>query len=494
MSIPRLALLLVFTAAACNGAGINAVLMTTPTEYTYCCDDEILPGVGYDLGAVHFANPRNRAVEILVVDYPPDLLFHVDSDLFLGYVQDDTRIQIEAHRGIDFTLFATDCLDEPQTARFRAVDKETGQTLAEWTVTVRERCDDLPGLYDLFDPCIAEVERVRLSTRAEPPPPAELLAGAAGGIFGPGEELIVSGPGGGACCATSGTALQSVPATPFHGGCALPEVPGRASPAIFFHGNAIVAFSAWVEANNAFGMISLGGGFDNWTDAAPSGAENATDQFLLVGNSGSRIRPIAPLDFVPQWGLGSFDIVPPSMFDAAWGKPVTVARLERMGDIVVACEPGLVDPGNLVVISMGGDDTADSAALVGQTGRQPRVCRGLDGVYGVTCFGENLLSLFRKTATGLEKIGDAVVGDGPLGLDVKRLANGHVALLCTGARDDTWSVVVVDPAAGTVVGTTTKPVSGGIDEPTDCAWAEGGLVYILGKASQNVVRFDSGVE
>jgi hypothetical protein len=495
MSIPRLALLLLLAPAACNSHGtLNAVLMATPTEYTFCCDDE----EGDYVGPIALGNGRDRTVEIFPVAIAPDLYLTIEDEPGEVPVEVGTRIERRPGTTATFGLYVADCFEGTQTVRLRAVDKETGQTLAEWTVTVREECPEPPEESALlFPPCgtLAAAERLVPSSRAGPhPPETASLAGAAGGIFGPGDELVVSGEGGGACCALDGTTLQTVPATAFHGGRALPEVAGRASPAIFFHGNAIVAFSAWVEANDAFGMISLGGGFDNWTDVAPSGDEATTDHYLLVGNSGSRIRPIVPLDFVPQWGLGSFDIVPPSMFDAAWGKPVTVARLERMGDIVVACEPGPADPGNLVVVSMGGDDTADSAAPVGQTGRQPRVLRGRDGVYGVTCFGENLLSLFRKTATGFEKIGDAVVGDGPLGLDVKGLGDGNVAFLCTGSRDDTWSVVVVSPATGAIVSTKTKPVPEGIREPTDCAWDEGGFVYLLGKATQQIARFDSDVE
>ncbi len=471
--------------------------LVTSDVLTYCCDpDDPPPSEGYYVGSVILKNLTGVALD-------------VDPVSATLTTQPMGRQVVKSLTTITFDLYSG-CVKEDQTIAFSfPLPQHYGRQsdiIETYTVTVKWDCpdappdDDPPGggplatYFALCSPTAPGVPDILAITSRASPSPLSALAGA-DGIFGPDEEFVVAGTGGGSCCSLSGGALQSVISLDFYGGRALPEVAGKAAPAIFFHGNAIFAFSAWVPANNAFGMISLGGGFDNWTDVAPSGEENATDHYLLVGNSGSRIRPIIPLDFVPQWGLGSFDIVLPTMFQAAWGKPVTCARPERHGDIVVACELNLTDAGNLIVVSMGGDDTADSSALVGQTGKQPRRLRSKGGIYGVTCFGENLLSLFRRTATGFEKIGDAVVGDGPLDLDVKRLLNGDVAFLCTGSRDNTWSVVVVNPTTGEIVSTTTEPVPDEIEEPTSCVWADAqGNVYILGRTSRNIALFDPGVE
>jgi hypothetical protein len=468
-------------------------LQVEPSILKHCCNPfEPAPAApGYYVGQITVVNTGSPiAVKVLEAfddqDTPPTLDFFHDGKQII------TALEL-AQGANTVTVYSRSCVTTPRTVLIQH-DLQDGRKAQGWFDVVWECPDkDLPSplatFYALCGPS-AVPDFLAITSRASP---EGALAGPSG-IFGAGEEFVLAGVGGGSCCTSDGTALQSVVSLDFLAGRALPEVAGKASAAILFYGNSTTAFSAWVEANNAFGMISLGGGFDNWTDAAPSGDEAATDQVLLVGNAGSRIRPVVPLELVPQWGLGSFDIVPPSGFDPAWGRPVTAARPERYGDILVACETSLSDAGNLVLISMGGDDAADSSALVGQSGEQPRRLRGKDGVYGVTCFGENLLSLFRRTATGFEKIGDAVVGDGPLDLDAKRLANGRVAFLCTGSRDDTWSVVIVDPATGAIASRMTKPVPAGLEGPTSGVWAAGGDVYLLGRTSRNIVRFDSGVK
>jgi hypothetical protein len=488
-----LSLVAFLCACSSDGGSVSqdAAALTSPTTITHTCDPEAASP--HPVGEVAVENLSDKPLEVQV-EVPRPALRASDQS---GHWTDDElgsdRWPVAPGETVGFGLFAEQCPYADQTVSVKVIDPESGAVVSEWTVTVKCDCPEPPPPppppdIQVFPICRNTVvaHRFALSTDGASP-------GAE--IFDPtGLEFLEAGEDGGLVCSEDGTVLQNVISLDFHGCTVLPEVPGKASAAALFHGPSIIAFTAWVPSIDGFGMILLTGGTDNWTDVVPSGDPATTDHFFAVGNTGAVLKPIVPQSLVPQWGLGFPNLVEAGMFQAAWGKPVTAARPDRFADIVIACEPNLADPGNLVVISMGGDDTADSSALIGPTGKQPRVLRGLDGVSAVTCFGENILSLFRKTATGYEKVGDEIVGDGPLGLDVKRLTNGNVAFLCTGSRDDTWSVVIVNPVTGAVVSATTQAVPPECDEPTDCSWGEAGVVWILGKGTQKIVRFDAGVE
>lgn len=476
--------------AACSGPGLEAVALTLSQDlYTYCCDpDAPVPPGGYYVGRVQVRNTYGEAVWM-----KPEFSTRSSIEVVLPGVGAVTgSVRIDAGSTVEFDLYAHECTKAPQVvylSTFSHPDATDHDLINGSTnVLVIWECPEPEPVPYLILPACGPGERAAVVPEA--------------GLFGPGTEMATGGPGSAIVCADDGTVLQRFLVPAVNGvtdlSRSVPQAPqlaqaSFASEAILAYGPSMIAISAWVPANNAFGMVALAGGFDNWTDVVPAGDPMATNLYLAVGFTGRRIARIAPSDLTGQWALTTPEIVSPAVFNAAWGGPVTACRLERTGDIVTAHEPSLTEPGNLVVVSMGGDDVGDSAAVVGQTGLQPRVLRGLDGVFAVTCFGEEKLSIFRKTAAGYEKLGDEVVGDGPLGLSVKRLANGHVAFLSTGSRDDTWSVTIVDPVTGSIA-TTTKPAPVEIDEPTDCDWGEGDDVFILGKASSNIARIDSGVQ
>lgn len=492
------ALVLVIALAGCNdgdGDVALSVLQLNDKRFTYCCDprDPVPPG-GYYVGRVRIRTDYGVPVWVKVSSSTTGAIEVVIPGV--GPVQDGESFRIDGDGTtvLEFDLYSHVC--NPVSAAEQKVsffaylhpDGVPSEYLDDQTVTVvREDCPEPEPFPYLILPACVPGER----TDVVPEP----------GQFGAGAETVTGAPGSASICCEDGTPLQTLLVPALNGVRALfrsvtgsPQLAQAsfASEAIVGYGPSMIAISVWVPANDAFGMVALAGAGDNWTDVAPAGDPQATDLYMAVGFTGRQIVRIAPGQLTGQWTFGGA-IVQPNVFDAAWGGPVTACRLERTGDIVTAHEPSLTEPGNLVVVSMGGDDVGDSAAVVGQTGLRPRVLRGLDGILAVTCFGEDKLSIFRRTATGYEKLGDETVGDGPLGLSVKRLANGNVALLSTGSRDDTWSVTIVDPATGAVT-TTTRAVPAELDEPTDCDWGEGDDAYVLGKASGNIARIDSGVQ
>ena len=478
------ALAMVFLFAACreDSESVPArVFMTTPDTLTYCCDPSVPPPVeGYLVGYVTITNDANAelsiraasALDVIVRDDPGAL-----------DVTDESFVLLRGG-GVSFALYS-DCVQADQTVTFRVSDED--RVVKEFTVTVKWDCPEEepppeePSVVTILTGCTGTAaERIWVTDTTAPYDPFDV-------------EIGTAGSDGGRCCTVGGTLLKEDPFTPYFGGTFLPEVPGEAPAALAFHGPSMLMVTSFDDATGEFGLSGIGGFGRSWTDIAPSGDPDATDHFLAVDFTMRRVAQIVPVAGV--WGImNNTDVVPTLVLDPAWGGPVTAVRQERSGDICLACEPNLTDPGNFVVVAMGGDDVADSAALIGPTGKQPRVLRGLDGIYGVACFGANVFSLFWKTATGYAKIGDEAVGGGPLGTSAKRLANGDVAFLVACSESDQVFVIIVDPLTGTVEDKTEIAVPPELDGTTDAAWGKGGEVFIIGKDSHNIAKIETGFE
>jgi hypothetical protein len=456
------------------------------TRIVHCCDpSKPPPADGYYLGTFTVTNSNA---------YPLFGALDVHGSSLVVY-QGDTRLDraVELAPGANvFNLYSPTCPLEDLTLDLSVLLPNGPLPVTfNTTVTVVRECPDPPPPpppeATIIEGCSTTAKDERLAVAPE-----------GDQRFGDTDlKFVTAGVDGGRCCKAAGTLLKEVAFEILNGSTILPEVPaGSPAPApeaICFHGSNKILITPWDSVASAFGFTAVGGLGRNWTDVVPSGDPKATDHFLAVDFTGRRVSPIVPVPG-PAWGLLNTNVVPAVLLDAAWGGPVTAVREERTGDICLALEPSLTDPGNFVVAAMGGDDVADSATLVGTTGPQPRVLRGLDGVYGVTCFGGSVFSLFRKTATGYAKIVDETVGSGPLGNAVKRLANGDVAFLVACSGSDQVFVIIVDPLTGTVVSKAEIAVPAELDGATDAAWGNGGEVFILGRDSHNIARIDAGIE
>jgi hypothetical protein len=84
---------------------------------------------------------------------------------------------------------------------------------------------------------------------------------------------------------------------------------------------------------------------------------------------------------------------------------------------------------------------------------------------GVTVFGDDAVAIVGWDGSGVPDLTDtASVGDGPVGLDVRVLDGGGLAIVSTGFNDDTVSETEV-ASDGTVVATDTRPVPSGCVQP-----------------------------
>lgn len=123
--------------------------------------------------------------------------------------------------------------------------------------------------------------------------------------------------------------------------------------------------------------------------------------------------------------------------------------------------------------------------VVGEVGDDPRRIRCLGSVCAVSNFGSDSLTLASwDGATNVAITDTQAVGDGPIGIDLRALDGGNVAIASTGFNDSTYAITVVSPA-GAVVASASLPAPDGCLQPGHALW--------LGDAEQHLVLscFDS---
>ena len=106
-------------------------------------------------------------------------------------------------------------------------------------------------------------------------------------------------------------------------------------------------------------------------------------------------------------------------------------------------------------------------ADVGLDARKVRCVEADSGtlVCAVSVFGDDRLAILTwdgETAPTMQGFAD--VGDGPVGIDLRLLANGNIAVVSTGFNDNTVTVTEVAPS-GSVVSNNTRPVLEGCQSP-----------------------------
>lgn len=118
------------------------------------------------------------------------------------------------------------------------------------------------------------------------------------------------------------------------------------------------------------------------------------------------------------------------------------------------------------------DRTEDPGTLVGFVENDARKIRCLDEVCAVSNFGSDSITLLTWDAQDVATIvGSFPVGDGPVGIDIKRLGNGNLGVLTTGFNDGTISVTEVTSAGVFVCTVTTQLPATDCDQPGHAVWA-----------------------
>lgn len=266
------------------------------------------------------------------------------------------------------------------------------------------------------------------------------------------------------------------------------EPPGANSPAVLQafgqNGSAITRF-------DKFGTIA---GSSPTFDAFPAGGD-------IVSNVMTIVRPLREVSF---W-----------VFDANQGIYVTAESSAEFddglfeGELVsaymhndVLSDNVVPQPrGSFLVLTRGTEsklylaswDPKDVTEVVNNIGFDARKVRCIDNgsgttnlVCAVSVFGDSRLAILTWDGESMpDLVGFADVGNGPIGIDLRLLANGNIAVVSTGFNDNTLTETEVAPD-GSIISNSTRAVLDGCQSP-------GHAIYVQDDESVKVVGtcFDS---
>jgi hypothetical protein len=289
----------------------------------------------------------------------------------------------------------------------------------------------------------------------------------------PGNRIVVSGSNGlvvmdpltGAIPQVGNTTLSFVGDFNYRNllGSLVVESPaGDGADAIFAYRNTSGAsIQSYAPEISDFGATQLV--FATYRDAVHLGNDPAQTEALLAGTS-----------FVQRFTWSDFGTPGGPLF------PRTERALDNFtgaGSSVSAFGfPGLArilavtsgTPGKLVI----GDPAQPTQAVsvLGDVGDDPRRIRCLASVCAVSNFGSDSLTIATwDGATNVAITDTQAVGDGPIGIDLRALPGGDVAIASTGFGDATYSVTRVS-SAGAVVASVTLPAPPGCEQPGHALW------------------------
>ncbi|MCP4290782.1 MAG: hypothetical protein GY780_02985 [bacterium] len=200
-------------------------------------------------------------------------------------------------------------------------------------------------------------------------------------------------------------------------------------------------------AVNDYGaLLSMAGSVE---DAISYGGLDQANGFCFVSNGVVRFQ-----EFDPQYGIYT-EALDSSLFTG-------VAFVDVSGPLTTA----FVDPlHRTVLVGTGGapgqiwfhdrESIYAEGSVVTTVGNDVRQIRGLDGIIGVTNFGSNSISILSWSGgAGVTNHGQTTVCSGPTSLDIVKLLNGNLAMICTSGLGNTYTILEVD-SIGEVVSNTT---------------------------------------
>ncbi len=217
--------------------------------------------------------------------------------------------------------------------------------------------------------------------------------------------------------------------------------------------------------------------FDNITDFLPYAGPGSPGGVLTNFTRGS----LHFLVFDDQ--IGSFllrsDHIASAAFPGAGGKAISALATGPAEDTFVVTD-GV--PGSLWV-HRAVDRPAGAATKIGDVGNGPRRLRRFGNLLVASNFDSDSLTVARLDTR--EIVGHVPVGDGPVGIDGKILANGNVAIVSTGLNDNTYTITVLT-TAGDVVSSESNAVPEGCLGPGHAIWHEDGILLSCHDSSEIV--------
>lgn len=222
----------------------------------------------------------------------------------------------------------------------------------------------------------------------------------------------------------------------------------------------------------------LQSGMQVW-DALPYGGTESSHGFTLTSDTRVGFHEYESVGWGPGKDVLNSDFPGGTAFRSTFA-------VDGVGPFLVVASSGTLylhpgPPGN-------------AAAAVGAVGADPRRIRGTAGLCVVTSFADDQLTVVSFDGTTASIVGSPIsVGDGPVGLDLRELPNGNVAVLSTGFQDHSAWLTVLSPA-GALVSNAAVSLNAACLQPAHAAWiGDTGLFLVSCFGSDKMEVVDSGL-
>ena len=204
----------------------------------------------------------------------------------------------------------------------------------------------------------------------------------------------------------------------------------------------------------------------NMTDISPFDGNPMSGAAIYVDNSADAIKFITR-DAQNQYVLDPAATLTNAAWPGASGKVVSAFR-HASGDLLFVTDG---EPGELWVVPSG----ASTATKVGDVAAAPRTVRAAGNIAAVGSFGGALafggLGLFVRSAAGSWGYAPfSRVGARSVGIDVKLLSDGRVAVASTSFFDDSLILTVLDNTTGEILDDREIALPAGCTAPGHCAF------------------------
>jgi len=222
----------------------------------------------------------------------------------------------------------------------------------------------------------------------------------------------------------------------------------------------------------------------NTTDGAPYADDPRSGGFTYVSDAGNFVKF---LEFDAATGTYEVDdtlTITAADLPNASGAIVSAFRPEATGDVLLVTDG---DPGQLWVKTPG---QAGAATLIGTVGTAVRRVRTLGDVGVVSAFGSGFgfgsLTFLTKSSGTWALAPSGLIGQRSIGVDLRQLGDGNVAVASCGFLNDTYRITVLAPN-GDIVSDQSHDLPAGAEGPGHVIWLPDGGLLVSCNTTNNAV-------
>jgi hypothetical protein len=262
----------------------------------------------------------------------------------------------------------------------------------------------------------------------------------------------------------------------------------KAAPAglsVLTFGPGGAGITQWDNDLDDFGWTQIVAFSANVTDGQSYGGQADSGGIVYVNNS-TGIVYLIEYDDQAETFLGAGSLL---NFPGAPATPVSAAV--RPGGSALVVTDGT--PGRIYTHDRA--NLNDPAVSLGDAGDSPRRVRMGGGLAVISNFASDNLTVLTWSETDqIAIVGNVAVGDGPVGIDLRELPGGNVAVASTGFNDNTYTVTVLSPT-GAVVSNQTTNLPAGATGPGHAVWLgpESSKILVSCNTSGHIAVVASGL-